>query len=55
MNSAKRITVLLAEDHGLEDYGRLLALTNAGRIYPRLCQHFAQADTRYNSGLIHFN
>jgi hypothetical protein len=39
----------------LEDYGRLQALTNAGRIYPRLCQHFEQADTRYNSGIFHFN
>ena len=22
--------------------------------YPRLCQHFEQADTRYNSGIFHF-
>ncbi|MCP5518543.1 MAG: Eco57I restriction-modification methylase domain-containing protein [Verrucomicrobiales bacterium] len=45
----------ICEDRGLEDYGRLLALTNGGRIYPRLCEHFEQADTRYNSGLFHFH
>ena len=44
----------ICEDRGLEDYGRLLALTNGLRIYPRLCQLFEQADTRYNSGLFHF-
>ncbi len=48
------IFLRICEDRGLEDYGRLLALTNAARIYPRLCQHFEQADTRYNSGLFHF-
>jgi type I restriction-modification system DNA methylase subunit len=48
------IFLRICEDRGLEDYGRLLALTNAGRIYPRLCQHFEQADTRYNSGIFHF-
>jgi len=44
----------ICEDRGIEDYGRLLALTNGPRIYPRLCQLFEAADVRYNSGLFHF-
>src|SRR6266516_2699326 len=50
-----RIVVLrIGEGRGIEDYGRLRALTNGDRIYPRLCQLFEQADERYNSGLFHF-
>ncbi|MBI2928590.1 MAG: Eco57I restriction-modification methylase domain-containing protein [Verrucomicrobia bacterium] len=44
----------ICEGRGIEDYGRLLALTNGDRIYPRLCQFFEAADARYNSGLFHF-
>ncbi len=44
----------ICEDRGLERYGRLLALVNGPRIYPRLGELFLQADTRYNSGLFHF-
>jgi len=44
----------IGEGRGIEDYGRLRALTNGDRIYPRLCQMFEQADERYNSGLFHF-
>jgi len=44
----------ICEDRGIEDYGRLLALTNANRIYPRLCELFVKADVRYNSGLFCF-
>src|SRR6266567_720498 len=44
----------IGEGRGIEDYGRLRALTNGDRIYPRLCQLFEQADERYNSGLFHF-
>jgi hypothetical protein len=48
------IFLRICEDRGIEDYGRLLALTNGPRVYPRLCQLFAAADARYNSGLFHF-
>jgi hypothetical protein len=44
----------ICEDRGLEDYGRLQALVNGDRVYPRLCQLFEEADRRYNSGLFHF-
>lgn len=48
------IFLRICEDRGIEDYGRLLALTNGASIYPRLCQTFEAADARYNSGLFHF-
>jgi len=48
------IFLRICEGRGIEDYGRLRALVNGDRIYPRLCQLFEQADTRYNSGLFHF-
>ncbi|MCX6029136.1 MAG: Eco57I restriction-modification methylase domain-containing protein [Chloroflexi bacterium] len=48
------IFLRIAEDRGIEAYGRLLALTNAGQIYERLGDLFRQADGRYNSGLFHF-
>jgi type I restriction-modification system DNA methylase subunit len=48
------IFLRICEDRGIEDYGRLRALINADRIYPRLVQQFEDADTRYNSGLFHF-
>src|SRR6266516_4613856 len=48
------IFLRIGEGRGIEDYGRLRALTNGERIYPRLCQLFKQADDRYNSGLFHF-
>jgi type I restriction-modification system DNA methylase subunit len=48
------IFLRICEDRGIEDQGRLRALTNGDRIYPRLCQLFEEADTRYNSGLFHF-
>ncbi len=44
----------ICEDRGIEPYGRLQALGNGGRIYPRLCDLFRAADDRYNSGLFHF-
>jgi hypothetical protein len=44
----------ISEDRGIENYGRLLALTNGPNIYPRLCELFHDADARYNSGLFHF-
>ena len=48
------IFLRICEGRGIEDYGRLRALINGDRIYPRLCQLFEEADTRYNSGLFHF-
>jgi len=48
------IFLRICEGRGIEDYGRLRSLANGDRIYPRLCQIFEQADTRYNSGLFHF-
>ncbi len=44
----------ICEDRGIENYGRLLALTNGPGIYPRLGELFHDADARYNSGLFHF-
>jgi hypothetical protein len=48
------IFLRICEGRGIEDYGRLQALTNGDRIYPRLGQQFEQADDRFNSGLFHF-
>lgn len=48
------IFLRICEDRGIEDYGRLQALTGGDRIYPRLCELFYHADQRYNSGLFHF-
>lgn len=48
------IFLRICEDRGIEDYGRLLALTNGGDIYKRLGGLFYEADARYNSGLFHF-
>ena len=48
------IFLRICEGRGIEDYGRLQALPNGDRIYPRLAQMFEQADDRYNSGLFHF-
>jgi type I restriction-modification system DNA methylase subunit len=48
------IFLRICEDRGIEDYGRLRALVNGDRIYPRLAQLFEAADARYNSGLFHF-
>lgn len=45
----------IAEDRGLERYGRLNALTSGPTIYPRMTQFFREADSRYNSGLFHFS
>jgi hypothetical protein len=45
----------IAEDRGIEIYGRLLALAAGRDIYPRLVSDlFRQADEKYNSGLFDF-
>jgi predicted type IV restriction endonuclease len=43
------IFLRIAEDRGIEDYGRLQAL-NGDNIYPRLMQLFRAADDRYKLG-----
>ena len=48
------IFLRICEDRGIEPYGRLMALLNGDRAYPRLCEFFRRADERYNSGLFHF-
>jgi type I restriction-modification system DNA methylase subunit len=48
------IFLRMAEDRGVEEYGRLLALVSGGDVYGRLCEIFREADDRYNSGLFHF-
>ncbi|MDP2829992.1 MAG: TaqI-like C-terminal specificity domain-containing protein [Sulfuricellaceae bacterium] len=49
------IFLRIAEDRGLEPYGRLQALANGANVHDRLKQLFHQADDRYNSGLFHFH
>ena len=49
------IFLRICEDRGIEPYGRLQALRNGERTYPRLCELFQRADERYNSGLFHFH
>ena len=48
------IFLRICEDRDIEQYGKLLALTNGSHVYGRLCQLFQQANDRYNSGLFHF-
>jgi hypothetical protein len=44
----------IAEDRGIEPYGQLRALVDAGEVYAGLRTLFHRADERYNSGLFHF-
>jgi hypothetical protein len=44
----------IAEDRGIERYGRLRAASEKPGIYERLTGMFRDADARYNSGLFHF-
>jgi len=49
------IFLRMAEDRGIEAYGRLLALTGGPHIYPRLAgELYRQADEKYDSGLFDF-
>ncbi len=48
------IFLRMAEDRGIEDYGRMLGITNGDGVYGRLRWLFRDADDRYNSGLFHF-
>lgn len=49
------IFLRMAEDRGVEPYGRLEAVCKGAGVYPRLVKLFRDADTRYNSGLFHFD
>ncbi len=44
----------IAEDRGIEPYGRLQKLLDASDAYGGLTNLFLAADDRYNSGLFHF-
>lgn len=48
------IFLRIAEDRGIEPYGKLEELLKSGGIYKRLINIFKDADDRYNSGLFHF-
>jgi hypothetical protein len=48
------IFLRICEDRGIEEYGRLLSHINGAEVYKRLFKLFRDADTRYNSGLFHF-
>ena len=60
LNSAVQRTIdrivflRICEDRGIEPYGQLMALLNGPNIYCRLAAIFDRADSRYNSGLFHF-
>lgn len=48
------IFLRIAEDRGIEEYGRLQSLLNGDKAYRRLVEMFYRADERYNSGIFHF-
>jgi len=48
------IFLRMCEDRGVEDYGRLLALTGGPAIYARLGELYRQADEKYDSDLFDF-
>lgn len=45
----------IAEDRGIEEFGRLQALLNGVNVYAKLRELYRKADERYNSGLFHFD
>ena len=47
------IFLRIAEDRGIEKYGRLKTATSKTKIYNNLLDAFFDADRRYNSGLFH--
>jgi len=48
------IFLRISEDRGIENYGRLLALTNGPHTYQRMHDLYRQADEKYNAGLFDF-
>ena len=49
------IFLRMAEDRGIEDYGRLQRLTTGDNLYAEMIKLFRHADARYNSGLFDFS
>ncbi len=45
----------IAEDRGVEEYGRLRGLVNGSRLYASLCDLYHEADEKYNAGLFDFS
>ncbi|MBL7066201.1 MAG: N-6 DNA methylase, partial [Anaerolineae bacterium] len=48
------IFLRMCEDRGIEDYGRLLALTGGPHIYARMHDLYRQAEEKYDSGIFDF-
>jgi len=48
------IFLRMCEDRGIEEYGRLLALTGGPHIYARMGDLYRQAEEKYNSGIFDF-
>jgi len=49
------IFLRIAEDRGVEEYGRLKTYLSGADYYQNLFQYFKEADSKYNSGLFNFN
>ena len=49
------IFLRICEDRGLENYETLKAVLNSENAYADLCNLFKNADTKYNSGIFHFD
>ncbi|MGN6196842.1 MAG: Eco57I restriction-modification methylase domain-containing protein [Ginsengibacter sp.] len=48
------IFLRIAEDRGVEEYGRLKTFLHGDAYYQNLFQYFKEADSKYNSGLFNF-
>jgi hypothetical protein len=48
------IFLRIAEDRGVEEYGRLKSYLDGAEYYQNLFQYFKEADSKYNSGLFNF-
>ncbi len=48
------IFLRMCEDRGVEEYGRLLAITNGPNVYRRMGELYRQADQKYDSDLFDF-
>ena len=48
------IFLRIAEDRGVEEYGRLKSFLHGDEYYQNLFQYFKEADSKYNSGLFDF-
>lgn len=45
----------IAEDRGIEPFGKLKQIANGQDVYVSLSKSFRESDRRYNSGLFHFD